>query len=410
MSPLLFASFAPALARRASRRPCSRSHAPSPPRDGVRDTRGRLDLTRLRAARSLRLPGRAVFHARGFPLSVESDERRSARLSRPALASSIGVAASGPRARDGATRPPVPRGRPARGDARPRRARARGVARRVRVRLRGDYALYSGYHSGCAPVALGIEEPGFNVTGGDVDVTKEGILYARFHVRTPDAYLNSTTRASADPDAVAENSNYYTMFVLGGDATSAGAPVGSSAGTKSPSTMAPTPRTASCSSACEAPRRRRTCCWARRIRRRDRGAGSTAKPPRLSLRLSARRTRRTPWRRSASTRTASSCSARRTSTSPRWLLPSGKGRSPSARGRPRGRPRLSTPSRGAGAFLEPARVDARRGARRPGEPAGELACGARNKWGERDAGGTCCGVPPAGSARAPAAGQPRARV
>ena len=84
----------------------------------------------------------------------------------------------------------------------------------------GDYALYSGYHSGCAPVALGIEEPGFNVTGGDVDVTKEGILYARFHVRTPDAYLNSTTRASADPDAVAENSNYYTMFVLGGNATS----------------------------------------------------------------------------------------------------------------------------------------------------------------------------------------------
>ena len=58
------------------------------------------------------------------------------------------------------------------------------------------------------------------MTGGDVDVTKEGILYARFHVRTPDAYLNSTTRASADPDAVAENSNYYTMFVLGGDATS----------------------------------------------------------------------------------------------------------------------------------------------------------------------------------------------
>ena len=84
----------------------------------------------------------------------------------------------------------------------------------------GDYALYSGYHSGCAPVALGIEKPGFNVTGGDVNVNKEGILYARFHVRTPDAYLNSTTRASADPDAVAENSNYYTMFVLGGDATS----------------------------------------------------------------------------------------------------------------------------------------------------------------------------------------------
>ena len=84
----------------------------------------------------------------------------------------------------------------------------------------GDYALYSGYHSGCAPVALGIEKPGFNVTGGDVNVNKEGILYARFHVRTPDAYLNSTTRASADPDAVAENSNYYTMFVLGGNATS----------------------------------------------------------------------------------------------------------------------------------------------------------------------------------------------
>ena len=146
-------------------------------------------------------------------MSVESDERAI----RPALtprAPTIGVAA-GARARAMARH------------VRPSRAGAGRAAALVLAALAlaalpgasatdyaGDYALYSGYHSGRAPVALGIEEPGFDVTGGEVDVTKEGVLYARFHVRTPDAYL--PTRASA----VDYNSTYYTMFVLGGDATS----------------------------------------------------------------------------------------------------------------------------------------------------------------------------------------------
>jgi hypothetical protein len=150
-------------------------------------------------------------------LSVESDERAI----RPALtprAPTIGVAA-GARARAMARH------------IRPSRAGAGRAVALVLAALAlaalpgasatdyaGDYALYSGYHSGCAPVALGIEGPGFNVTGGEVNVTKEGVLYARFHVRTPDAYLS--TRASADPATVNHDSTYYTMFVLGGDATS----------------------------------------------------------------------------------------------------------------------------------------------------------------------------------------------
>ena len=85
----------------------------------------------------------------------------------------------------------------------------------------GDYALYSGYHSGCEGVALGIEGPGLNVTNGDVVIDGNAthpevnrVLYARFHVRTPDVYQPS--RLSGDQAVVPENSLYYTLFVLGG--------------------------------------------------------------------------------------------------------------------------------------------------------------------------------------------------
>ena len=91
----------------------------------------------------------------------------------------------------------------------------------------GDYALYSGYHSGCQAVKLGIEGPGVNVTGGVVETTTNvtdgsgvdatgSVLYARFHVRTPSSYqLTRLTQAGAG-GGTPHTSKYYTLFTLGG--------------------------------------------------------------------------------------------------------------------------------------------------------------------------------------------------